>query len=108
MTSTRRTERLKRGRRVIPPARQRNMVASEWERQLSALLAGGWEGPAPGDGVDRWMLWEWRRVSLPVWRRIFRESLDKGDHDRQEYARWMLGAVLLDPEHQEGSEGRGD
>jgi hypothetical protein len=43
------------------------------------------------------MLWEWRRASIPEWRRILRESIEGGDKRRESYARWMLREVLLDP-----------
>lgn len=49
-----------------------------------------------------WMLEEWRRISIPDWRRILKESLEKKDTRREEYARWMLREVLLDPEYKEG------
>jgi acyl-CoA reductase-like NAD-dependent aldehyde dehydrogenase len=47
------------------------------------------------------MLWEWRRVSIPEWRRILQESIAVGDQRREAYARWMLREVLLDPDYQE-------
>ena len=46
------------------------------------------------DSSECWVLEEWRRLSLPEWRRILRESVDKGDKKREEYARWMLFEVL--------------
>ena len=48
-----------------------------------------------------WMLQEWRRVSIPDWRRILRESVTKGDKGRADYALWMLTQVLFDPEYEE-------
>ncbi len=47
---------------------------------------------------EPWVLQEWRRVSIPDWRRILQESIDHGDRLREEYALWMLREVLLDPE----------
>jgi hypothetical protein len=47
------------------------------------------------------MLWEWRRVSNPEWRRILGESVEQGDNRREEYARWMLREILLDPDYEE-------
>jgi hypothetical protein len=41
-----------------------------------------------------WMLEEWRRQSIPQWRRIYRESVAKGGEMRAEYAVWMLTQVL--------------
>ncbi len=46
------------------------------------------------------MLWEWRRVSIPEWRRILQFSVDQGDSSREKYARWMLREILLDPEYE--------
>jgi len=51
-----------------------------------------------------WVLEEWRRTSIPQWRRALRESVLAGDRRRIEYARWMLREVLEDPEYVEGGE----
>ena len=48
-----------------------------------------------------WMLEEWRRVSIPRWQRILRQSIEQPNAHREEYARWMLREVLLDPEYDE-------
>jgi hypothetical protein len=48
-----------------------------------------------------WALEEWRRVSMPDWRKILKESVDARDIRREEYARWMLREVLFDPQYQE-------
>jgi hypothetical protein len=40
-------------------------------------------------------------MSLPQWRDILRTSLEIGDKAREEYARWMLREVLLDPDYHE-------
>ena len=53
------------------------------------------------DDFEPWMLWEWRRISIPEWRRILSESMKRADHRREKYARWMLAEVLLDPEDEE-------
>jgi hypothetical protein len=53
------------------------------------------------DPMECWPLKEWRRVSIPEWRRILQESIDKRDSKREAYARWMLRDILLDPEYQE-------
>lgn len=50
-----------------------------------------------------WVLEEWRRVSIPQWRNILRESITQGDKRRQEYAHWMLREVLQDSEPQDAS-----
>ena len=52
-------------------------------------------------GLECWILEEWRRVSIPDWRRILKESIEKKNGIREEYARWMLREVLQDPEYQE-------
>ncbi|HZA23970.1 MAG TPA: hypothetical protein VFA32_15445, partial [Dehalococcoidia bacterium] len=53
------------------------------------------------EGLEPLMLWEWRRVSIPEWRRILQESADCGDKRREDYARWMLWEILLDPDYEE-------
>ena len=44
---------------------------------------------------------EWRRGSIPGWRRILQESIEAHNTRREEYARWMLREVLEDPEYRE-------
>jgi len=53
------------------------------------------------DSPDCWLLEEWRRASIPQWRRILGESIEQRDRKREEYARWMLREMLLDPEYEE-------
>ena len=48
-----------------------------------------------------WVLDEWRRVSIPDWRRILQESIEQQDTKREDYARWMLREILIDPEYGE-------
>ena len=93
-------ERVQRGRRAIALARQRGLDTSAWKRYLADLLAEAGRQPTRDEGVEPWMLWEWRRISIPDWRRILLESMDKKDSKREEYARWMLSEILLDPEYQ--------
>jgi hypothetical protein len=50
-----------------------------------------------------WFLAEWRRISIPDWRRILLESINAKDIKREEYSRWMLKEVLEDPEYKEQS-----
>ena len=60
-------------------------------------------GPRPqaadSETFEPWALQEWRRISIPDWRRILSESAEQGDADREAYARWMLREVLLDPDY---------
>jgi hypothetical protein len=51
--------------------------------------------------AECWLLEEWRRISIPDWRKILRESIATGNAGREEYARWMLREILVDPEYQE-------
>ena len=53
------------------------------------------------EGFEPWALREWRRMSTPEWRRILQESIEKNVSKREEYARWMLREVLLDPQYEE-------
>lgn len=39
------------------------------------------------------------RISGPEWRIILQESIERPNRKREEYARWMLRDVLLDPEY---------
>ena len=94
-------ERVIRGRKAITLARQRGMDTAVWERYLEELLAKAGLEPTLDEGVEPWMLWEWRRVSIPEWQRILQESIAVGDQRREAYARWMLREVLLDPDYQE-------
>jgi hypothetical protein len=97
-------ERVQRGRRAINLARRRGSDTSEWECRLEELFAEAGREPTLEAGVEPWMLWEWRRASIPEWRRILQESIDQGDSRRAEYARWMLKEILLDPTYQEEAE----
>lgn len=94
-------ERVHRGRRAIALARHRGLDTLAWERHLVLLLAKAGREPAKDEGREPWMLWEWRRQCIPEWRRILQESVDGGKGKREEYARWMLQDILLDPDYQD-------
>jgi hypothetical protein len=94
-------ERITRGRKAIALAKRRGLDTSEWERCLKELFDEAVREPTREEGLESWMLWEWRRVSIPEWRRILQESIDKADKQREEYARWMLREILLDPDYEE-------
>lgn len=51
--------------------------------------------------AECWLLEEWRRISLPEWRRILQESIDSHDTKREEYARYILREILEDSEYVE-------
>ncbi|MDY6835258.1 MAG: hypothetical protein SVY53_10710 [Chloroflexota bacterium] len=53
---------------------------------------------------DCWALEEWRKSSIPSWKRILAESRAQGDKKREEYALWMLQEVLKADEIQEECE----
>jgi hypothetical protein len=55
----------------------------------------------PQNGNDDWLLEEWRKTSIPNWRRILQGSIDTKNVSREEYARWMLKEMLEDPEYLE-------
>ena len=94
-------ERVRRGRQAIALAKQRGLDTSQWEQHLAGLLAEAEREPVLEEGLEPWMLWEWRRTSIPEWRRILQESIEQGDARRAEYARWMLRDILLDPQYLE-------
>jgi hypothetical protein len=52
-----------------------------------------------GLAVD--LMERWRQLAIPNWRRVLDESLQEGNTRRANYARWMLGTVLEDPEYKE-------
>jgi hypothetical protein len=90
-----------RGRKAITLAKSRGLDTSEWERHLKELFKEAGRRPTFEEGLEPLMLWEWRRVSIPEWRRILQESADCGDERREDYARWMLREILLDPDYEE-------
>ncbi len=46
------------------------------------------------DAPVPWFLEEWRRVSIPEWRRILQEARAAGNQSRAVYAAWMLSDIL--------------
>ena len=94
-------ERIGRGRRAIQLARRSGRDTSEWEHYLASLFNDAGKKPVRCEGVEPWALLEWRRVSIPQWRKILKESTADGDKHREEYARWMLRDILLDPDFDE-------
>src|ERR671919_115032 len=85
-------ERVARGRKAIALAKLRGLDTSEWELRLKELFDAAGRKPAFEEGLEPLMLWEWRRVSLPEWRRILQESIGSGNTRREEYARWGRNA----------------
>jgi len=49
------------------------------------------------------VLEKWRRESIPVWRTKLLQAIMNQDYEQEEYARWMLREILLDPTYQEQS-----
>ena len=94
-------ERVARGRKAIALAKRRGMDTSVWERCLKELFEAAGRKPTLKEGLEPLMLWEWRRVSIPEWRRMPRESVEQGDYRGEEYARWMLREILLDQDYEE-------
>ena len=94
-------ERIHRGRKAIAVAKRKGMDTTEWEDHLRVLFAEAGREPGPEEGRDPWMLWEWRRVSIPDWRCILENAVETEDKGRERYARWMLREILLDPEYLE-------
>ena len=60
-------------------------------------------GHSDAEAFEPWMLREWRRISIPDWRRILQDSIAQSDDRREAYARWMLTEVLLDFEYLDGT-----
>ena len=53
------------------------------------------------DQANYWLLEEWRRLSIPEWRKKLRKSIELKSPSNEKYARWMLKDVLEDPEYKE-------
>ena len=94
-------ERVRRGRQAIALAEERGLETADWRRHLQELLDAVSQTLEAFESFEPWALWEWRRVSIPEWRAILSTSAEQGDRKREEYARWMLSEVLLDPEYDE-------
>ena len=92
-------ERIHRGRQAIAMARKRNRDTSDWERHLANIVSEA--GNQRDNGLQPWVLWEWRRSSVPDWRRTLEESIRHGDRATEDHARWMLKEILLDPDYLE-------
>jgi hypothetical protein len=87
-------ERVRRGRLAISLAEKRGVDTSRWKHHLAQLMEEVWRIPERDEGFVPWILWEWRRVSIPDWRRILSEAIEQGDAGREEYARRMLREIL--------------
>ena len=80
-------------------------LCSNWPEELvpdqvAAVRHFLWETLPQAEVTERDpLLEEWRRISIPEWRRILQKSTEKGDIQREEYSRWMLREILLDPEY---------
>ncbi len=92
-------ERIHRGRQAIAMARMRKKDTSYWERHLADMVADA--GRQGSNTLNPWILWEWRRSSIPKWQDALNEAIRNGDKAREDYARWMLKDVLLDPDYLE-------
>mgnify|MGYP001404698946 CR=1 FL=1 len=97
-------ERVRRGKQAISIARQRGIDTSDWERHLHELESQTDHSPVEVAGFEPWVLREWRRLSIPDWRRILEKSITANDTAREAYARWMLRDILYDPSYQEPAE----
>jgi hypothetical protein len=97
-------ERVRRGKVAISMARQRGIDTSEWERHLRELEKQPGVDLVEVAGFEPWVLREWRRVSIPSWRRILNETILQSDAAREAYARWMLRDILLDPAYENPAE----
>jgi hypothetical protein len=74
---------------IMAALRQEKMqVIAELERQIQ-------------DESTCWFLAEWRRVSIPEWRRVLRECIENHNKQREDYTRWMLREILEDPDCKE-------
>jgi hypothetical protein len=84
--------------RYRPASRMPPDLIETLRSHKAELLQALRQRQTPESDLACWVLEEWRRVSIPEWRRILKDSIEQGDRKREEYARWMLREVLLDPE----------
>lgn len=83
----------------------RNMETEELLAVARRLLERPDSSQSDDAGAFRsWVLEEWRRASIPQWRDILAKARAQHDAPREEYARWMLRDILLDPEYEESVE----
>jgi hypothetical protein len=75
-----------------------NYIIELKESKYEILTELRWETRST---TECWLLEEWRRISLPEWQRILKESIERKNEKREEYARWMLPEVLEDPKYGE-------
>lgn len=54
------------------------------------------------DSFREWVLREWRRQAIPLWRDVLAEARAAGHEWRATYAEWMLAEVLVDVEPERG------
>lgn len=92
-------ERIQRGRRAIVLANRQGRDTAKWHCFLNELLATAGNGTGKEDRVEPWPLWQWRRECIPEWQKKLETSIEIGDREGEEYARWMLREILLDPEY---------
>ena len=89
-------ERVRRGRLAINLAEERGVDTRKWKHHLEQLLEEVRRIQELDEGFEPWILSEWRKASIPNWRKILSESIEQGEAGREEYARWMLNEVLFD------------
>jgi len=93
-------DRIQKGRHAIAVAKARGLDTTKWEAHLRLLLIEAGKEPVEGS-AEPWLLWEWRRISLPQWREALEDAVAMEDNPREAYARWMLRDILFDPDYEE-------
>ncbi len=89
------------GLKAIALARSSDRDTSDWEKHLIILFdCAGRPGAKDADRGSR-ILWQWRRESIPHWQQALNVAVSRRDRNQEEYARWMLREILLDPEYLE-------
>ena len=90
--------------RLVPGSRVPGNLVAQLQDNKSAVrdyIFAQSAHSAPKTWPDCWPLELWRRTSLPEWRENLSESVKSGDKSNEEYARWMLREILLDPQYRE-------
>ena len=90
--------------RLVPGSRVPGNLVAQLQDNKSAVCDYFYAQSAhsaPKTWPNCWPLELWRRMSLPEWRERLRQSVESGDKNQEEYARWMLREILLDPQYRE-------
>ena len=89
--------------RLVPGSRVPGNRVAQLQDNKSEVCDYFFDHPDSSETLKHycWPLELWRRMSLPEWRRNLTKSMESSDKSKEEYARWMLREILLDPQYRE-------